>query len=62
MSCRICGNTDCNHLINLFVCRSEGLELCHPCEMALMQHVRDSIHMARRACLNSVCTEKKEGK
>ena len=62
MSCRICDNTEDTRILNLFVSGSEGLEVCHPCEMALVQHVLDIMHMASRARLSMVRTEKKERK
>ena len=60
MSCRICDNTEDTRTLNLFVSGSEGLEVCHPCEMALVQHVRDIMHMASRARLSMVRAKKRE--
>ena len=60
MSCRICDNTEDTRTLNLFVSGSEGLEVCHPCEMALVQHVRDTMHMASRARLSMVRAKKRE--
>ena len=60
MSCRICDNTAETRHLNLYVSGSEGVELCHPCEMSLVQHVRDMMNMAGRAKLSMVRKRREE--
>lgn len=60
MSCRICDNTEETRHLNLYVSGSEGVELCHPCEMSLVQHVRDMMNMAGRAKLSMVRKRREE--
>lgn len=60
--CRICekSNTECRN-IDLYVTGSEGLTICHDCEMALVYHVRSLMRVAAEVRL-SVYKKKIEGK
>ena len=60
MACNICSNTEETRHINLYVSGSEGLIICHPCEMSLVQHVRDVMNIAGRAKLSMVREKKKK--
>lgn len=51
--CRVCSNeADLRHL-NLYVTGSEGLEICHECEMRLVEFVRALKSVAARAILHA---------
>ena len=47
--CRICGaeQTECRN-INLYVTGSEGLTICHDCEMMLVTFVRNLLHFSAK--------------
>lgn len=51
--CRICGNMDDLRHINLYVTGSEGLDICHDCEMRLVEFVRALKSIAARATLRA---------
>ena len=52
--CRICDTklTGCRN-VDLYVTGSEGLTLCHDCEMALVNHVRSLLHLASKVKLET---------
>jgi exo-beta-1,3-glucanase (GH17 family) len=45
MECMICGQKENNNItvrnIDLYIIGSEGLNICHECEMRLVQYIRD---------------------
>ncbi len=41
--CRICANKTETRNVNLYICGSEGLDLCHECEMMIVEFVRHAI-------------------
>jgi hypothetical protein len=56
--CGICRKDDeCRH-IPLYVFGSEGLWLCHNCEMRLVDHVRKEILEYQRARLDAALSRK----
>ena len=47
--CRICGKEDHLKHLNLYVRGSEGLDVCHGCEMVLVDFVRGLIQVTTRS-------------
>lgn len=51
--CRIChGDEDTRH-IDLYVSGSEGLHVCHGCEMQIVAYVRSLQYVATKSILNT---------
>jgi len=46
VNCRICGKDDEGRNIDLYVTGSEGLTVCHDCEMMIVAFVRQLMHIA----------------
>lgn len=40
MECMICGGCENVRNVNLYIVGSEGLNICHECEMDLLTHIR----------------------
>jgi ribosome-binding protein aMBF1 (putative translation factor) len=49
VNCRICGEDADGRNINLYVDGSEGLTICHSCEMILVESVRNLMQVGSRA-------------
>ena len=49
IECRFCGSKEETRHLPLYVCGSEGLYVCHYCEMSLVEYVRGMISVANRA-------------
>lgn len=47
--CRICGDITDIRNINLYIFGSEGLDVCHECEMPIVNFVREVVHIAAKA-------------
>ena len=47
--CRICGGLEQLRHVNLYVVGSEGLNLCHECEMKIVEHVRSLVSLEGKA-------------
>ena len=47
--CRICGSLGETRHLPIYVSGSEGLEICHQCEMSLVEYLRQMIHASVRA-------------
>jgi hypothetical protein len=50
--CRVCWQEGETRHINLFIYGSEGIYLCHECEMILVEHIRGLVTAAQRAHRN----------
>ncbi len=42
--CRLCSNDEVTRRVNLYVFGSEDLDVCHKCEMALVNFARKLAH------------------
>ena len=49
MRCMICQQKEETKHLPLYVCGSEGLDICHSCEMALVSYIRESIRLAYKS-------------
>jgi hypothetical protein len=58
MSCLICENDDTVRLVNLYITGSEGLWICHQCEMVVVTHIRDMRLIAGTVKLRTIQTQK----
>ena len=59
MSCLICENDDTVRHVNLYISGSEGLWICHQCEMVVVTHIRDMRLIAGTVKLRTIQTQKK---
>lgn len=60
MSCLICENDDTVRHVNLYISGSEGLWICHQCEMVVVTHIRDMRLIAGTVKLRTIQTQKNE--
>lgn len=51
MSCLICQSEKEVRNINLYIIGSEGLDICHACEMGLVHHIHELRRIASMAKL-----------
>ncbi len=59
--CMVCDEeTECRHLA-LYVNGSEGLYICHGCEMELVEHVRQTQYRNNKARIVRALERKEEG-
>jgi ribosomal protein L37AE/L43A len=58
MSCLICENDDTVRHVNLYISGSEGLWICHQCEMVVVTHIRDMRLIAGTVKLRTIQTQK----
>ena len=58
MECMICSDNVNVRNVNLFIIGSEGLEICHACEMDLVTHIRAMRNMVNRGKLRMVQHDK----
>jgi ribosome-binding protein aMBF1 (putative translation factor) len=49
--CAICPSTEATRHINLYVNGSEGLNVCHNCEMKIVEYVRELSNINLRKSL-----------
>ena len=61
MSCLICENDDTVRHVNLYISGSEGLWICHQCEMVVVTHIRDMRLIAGTVKLRTIQTQKNGG-
>lgn len=59
MRCLICENDDTVRHVNLYISGSEGLWICHQCEMMLVTHIRDMRLLAGTMKTRTICAQKK---
>lgn len=59
MRCLICENDDTVRHVNLYISGSEGLWICHQCEMMLVTHIRDMRLLAGTMKMRTICAQKK---
>lgn len=59
MRCLICENDDTVRHVNLYISGSEGLWICHQCEMVVVTHIRDMRLIAGTVKLRTIQTQKK---
>jgi hypothetical protein len=60
MMCRLCPSDEPTRNINIFPFGSEGLEVCHTCEMKLVAYVRDLAYKNSLRKKEEYIKEKKE--
>jgi len=62
--CTICASVEDVRHLPLYVIGSEGLQVCHTCEMDLVTHVRSLMHLAAvsRKTGYKACKEIREAK
>ena len=58
MRCLICENDDTVRHVNLYISGSEGLWICHQCEMVVVTHIRDMRLIAGTVKLRTIQTQK----
>lgn len=58
-TCTICHHDDTVRHVNLYVEGSEGLWICHQCEMMLVTHIRDMRLLAGSVKLRIIQAQKK---
>lgn len=59
MRCLICEHDDTVRHVNLYVEGSEGLWICHQCEMMLVTHIRDMRLLACTMKMRTIRAQKK---